>query len=535
MRKYRLLLILAAITLLLCGSNVYADERQMVIIGDSRTEDLHAAVGDEGCIWAHKVGEGLYWMRDVAVPEVDDYIGSNSAVVILMGVNDAGYTGTAHEYVSYINAKAADWAARGAVTYYFSVCPINEDIYRGNDVTNADIIAWNDIMRSGLSEDVIYVDVYNDIMEVMDTPDGMHYQRGTSTRWFELIKEAVAGNPSDPGVLEMPELTYDRVNVWIDTNNGKLHYDENGELDIGLTEIDGDWYYFNNFGYMVTGLVDMNGKVSMFDNDGKRLSGLIEEGGRLRYFDQDGIMQTGLVEDQGTRYYFDKNGVGASQIAQIDGKSYAFKDGKIQTGLVLVDGQLYYCNDDGEIVTGWMDIDGDTYYFEKDGAVRSGWKSLRSGDEKGLYYFDENGKMATGWKTIDDETYHFDEDGRQSTGWVSEDDKKYYYSGDPIAVKARGLANIDGVNYYFADEGDHELLTGWIDGQGGRYYATEDGSLVSGVHLDIDSDIYLFSPDGILLWSCTRVIANFIGLMIGGALLVAAVIIGLVIKGKHKK
>ena len=133
----------------------------MVIIGDSRTEDLHAAVGDEGCIWAHKVGEGLYWMRDVAVPEVDDYIGSNSAVVILMGVNDAGYTGTAHEYVSYINAKAADWAARGAVTYYFSVCPINEDIYRGNDVTNADIIAWNDIMRSGLSEDVIYVDVFS--------------------------------------------------------------------------------------------------------------------------------------------------------------------------------------------------------------------------------------------------------------------------------------------------------------------------------------------------------------------------------------
>ncbi|MBQ3406232.1 MAG: hypothetical protein IJH11_03210, partial [Lachnospiraceae bacterium] len=151
MRKFRFLLILAVL-LLLCSRTVYADERQMVIIGDSRTEDLHAAVGDEGCIWAHKVGEGLYWMRDVAVPEVDDYIGSNSAVVILMGVNDAGYTGTAYDYVSYINAKAADWAARGAVTYYFSVCPINEDIYRGNDVTNSDIIAWNNIMQSGLSD-----------------------------------------------------------------------------------------------------------------------------------------------------------------------------------------------------------------------------------------------------------------------------------------------------------------------------------------------------------------------------------------------
>jgi glucan-binding repeat-containing protein len=507
----------------------------MVIIGDSRTEDLHAAVGDEGCIWAHKVGEGLYWMRDVAVPEVDDYIGSNSAVVILMGVNDAGYTGTAYDYVSYINARAADWAARGAVTYYFSVCPINEDIYRGNDVTNADIIAWNDIMRSGLSSDVIYVDVYDDIMEVMDTPDGMHYQRSTSTRWFELIKEAVAGSPSDPGVLVMPELTYDRVNVWVDTRNGKLHYDENGELDIGLTEIDGDWYYFNNFGYMVTGLVDMNGQVSMFDEEGKRLSGLVEEGGRLRYFDQDGVMQTGLVEDQGTRYYFDKNGIGASQIVQIDGKSYAFKDGKIQNGLLLVDGELYYCKDDGEIVTGWMDIDGDTYYFEKDGAIRNGWKSLRSGDDKGLYYFDENGKMATGWKTIEDETYYFDEDGRQSTGWVTEGDEKYYYSGDPIAVKVRGLVNIDGVNYYFADDGDHELLTGWIDGNGSRYYASEDGSLVTGLRFDIDNDIYLFSPDGILMWSCTRELALFIGAMIVGAILVAAVIIRLIVKGKHKK
>ena len=102
-------------------------------------------------------------------------------------------------------------------------------------------------------------------------------------------------------------------------------------------------------------------------------------------------------------------------------------------------------------------------------------------------------------------------------------------------MKVRGLINIDGVNYYFADDGDHELLTGWIDGRGGRYYASEDGSLVTGLHLDIDNDIYLFSPDSILLWSCTREIAMFIGLMIVGAILVAAVIIGLVIKGKHKE
>ena len=225
---------------------------------------------------------------------------------------------------------------------------------------------------------------------------------------------------------------------------------------------------------------------------------------------------------------------GASQIAQIDGKSYAFKGGKLQKGLILVDDSLYYCKDDGEIVTGWMDIDGATYYFEKDGAVKNQWKSLVSGNDKGLYYFDENAKMVTGWKEIEDETYHFDEDGRQSTGWVSEGDKKYYYSGDPIAVKARGLTNIDGVNYYFADDGDHELMTGWIDGSGGISYASEDGSLLTGLHRDIDTDIYLFSRDGMLLWTCTWEIAVFIGIMVIGAILVAALIIGLVVKGRHK-
>lgn len=517
------------------GRSVYADERQLVIIGDSRTEDLHAAVGDAGCIWAHKVGEGLYWMRDVAVPEVDEYIGSNSAVVILMGVNDAGYTGTAYEYVSYINARAADWAARGAVTYYFSVCPINESIYRGNDVTNADIIEWNNIMQNGLSEDVIYVDVYNDIMEVMDTPDGMHYQRSTSTRWFELITEAVANTPQDPGVLTMPTLTYDRVNVWIDTKNGRLHYDENGELDIGLTEIDGDWYYFNNFGYMETGLVDMSGTVSMFGPDGKRLYGLVEEGGRLRYFDKDGIMQTGLVEDQGTWYYFDKNGVGADQTAKVDGKLCVFKGGRMQTGLIWVDDHLYFSEDDGALVTGWKEIDGKTYYFEKDGAVIGKWRTLTSGEEQGTYYFDEDGTMVTGWKTIDDETYHFEKDGKQTVGWITEKDKKYYYYGEPTATKARGLVAIEGTTYYFAEDGDHELLSGWVEGAGGLYYASSDGSVLTGLHLDIDNDIYLFGSNGVLLWSCTRGIAIFIGAMIVGAIVAGAAILILLLKKKHKE
>ncbi len=521
--------------ILACSRPVRADGRQLVIIGDSRTEDLHAAVGDAGCIWAHKVGEGLYWMRDVAVPEVDDYIGSNSCVVILMGVNDAGYTGTAHEYVSYINAKAADWAARGAVTYYFSVCPINEDIYRGNDVTNSDIIAWNNIMQSGLSSDVTYVDIYDDIMQVMDTPDGMHYQRSTSRRWFELIQEATAESP-EPGALVMPALTYDRVNVWVDTNNGRLHYDENGNLDMGLTEIDGDWYYFNNFGYMVTGLVDMNGKISMFGDDGKRQTGLVTEGGRLRYFDADGVMQTGLVEESGSRYYFDQDGVGASGIVRIGDDEYVFKDGRTGAGLVESEGRLYYCENDGKARTGWVELGGKTYYFDEDGAVAGAFKSIQSGEDKGIYYFDENGCLVTGRVTVGDETYYFDEKGRQTTGWVTDGDAKYFYTGNPPAIKARGPLVIDGSTYYFNMGGDHEMMTGWIteQGSGRRFYADPDGHIVNGLHFDIDSSIYVFGPDGALRWECERSLAVFVGAMVLGAVVVLIAILVLFLKGRHR-
>ena len=141
-----------------------AEERQMVIIGDSRTEDLHNTVADSGCVWSYKVGAGISWMMEEGAPAVDRYIGDTSAVVVLLGVNDCAYPGTADLYISYINERAADWTGRGADVYYVSVTPVDESIIRDN-ATNAGILTWNRIMSEGLSGDIHYVDIYDDMLD----------------------------------------------------------------------------------------------------------------------------------------------------------------------------------------------------------------------------------------------------------------------------------------------------------------------------------------------------------------------------------
>ena len=133
--------------ILLLGQNVHADTRKLIIVGDSRTEDMHLTVGDSGCVWSYEVGEGIIWMRKTGIPAIEKKIGKNTAVVILMGVNDCADLWVTDEYCDYLNSKAAEWAKKGAVTYYFSITPIVESAYKPKDISNADIIAWNNAMK----------------------------------------------------------------------------------------------------------------------------------------------------------------------------------------------------------------------------------------------------------------------------------------------------------------------------------------------------------------------------------------------------
>ena len=159
---------------------------KMVFIGDSRTVDMMNAVHD-GSVWACKVSMGYQWMATEAVPAVESYIDSGTAVIILMGVNDVH---NISNYIGYTNEKAAEWAEKGAATYFVSVGPVTNDPY----VTNAEIESFNAALQANLSG-VYYIDIYTYLTENgFSTVDGTHYPDNVSIAIYNHIVESLEEN-----------------------------------------------------------------------------------------------------------------------------------------------------------------------------------------------------------------------------------------------------------------------------------------------------------------------------------------------------
>ena len=152
---------------------------KLVFIGDSRTEGLRDAVNDDS-IWSCLSSMGYDWMVSTGVPQVEDQIEDNTAVIILMGVNDLYHV---NDYISYINSKAAEWGNRGAQTYFVSVGPVQNDPY----CSNAEIESFNAAMQASLSG-VTYIDVYSHLVsEGFSTVDGTHYPDSVSVDIYNYI------------------------------------------------------------------------------------------------------------------------------------------------------------------------------------------------------------------------------------------------------------------------------------------------------------------------------------------------------------
>lgn len=152
---------------------------KLVFIGDSRTEGIRDAVNDDS-VWSCLSSMGYDWMVSTGVPQVEDQIEDNTAVIILMGVNDLYHV---NDYLSYINSKAAEWANRGAQTYFVSVGPVQNDPY----CSNAEIESFNAAMQANLSG-VTYIDVYSHLVsEGFSTVDGTHYPDSVSIDIYNFI------------------------------------------------------------------------------------------------------------------------------------------------------------------------------------------------------------------------------------------------------------------------------------------------------------------------------------------------------------
>lgn len=189
-----------------------ASINRVVYIGDSRTEGLRDVNSDSKNTFICLSSMGYDWMMSTAFPQAESHASSGTAFVILMGVNDLYHQ---NSYISAINQKATEWKKKGAVVYFASVGPVQNDPY----TSNSEIESFNRALKNGLSSDVGYIDLYGELNKSgYQTVDGTHYTNAVSKNILSFIGKQVAlggsGN-SDPYAT-------DGNKVWWCRNNKEM-------------------------------------------------------------------------------------------------------------------------------------------------------------------------------------------------------------------------------------------------------------------------------------------------------------------------
>ncbi len=152
----------------------------VIMVGDSRCVQMNEAVGGGGCTWICENGKRYEWFTETAIGRIDNLAGKGTKIVICMGVNDPG---NASNYASMVNTKAAEWAAKGAKTYFVSVNPVWENPY----TTEEQVETFNQTVSGSLSG-VKWIDCHSYLVNNGYTiVDGLHYDSDTSVKIFNYI------------------------------------------------------------------------------------------------------------------------------------------------------------------------------------------------------------------------------------------------------------------------------------------------------------------------------------------------------------
>lgn len=152
----------------------------ILFIGDSRCVQMKEVVNGGNSSWICEGGKGYDWLMEKALGQADPCVGKGTKVVFCLGVND---TRNCSNYAAIINQKAAEWAARGAKTYFVSVNPVWENPW----VTEDQVINFNSSIVGQLSG-VKYIDTHSWLVaHGYYLVDGLHYDSDTYVNIFNLI------------------------------------------------------------------------------------------------------------------------------------------------------------------------------------------------------------------------------------------------------------------------------------------------------------------------------------------------------------
>jgi len=250
-------------------------------------------------------------------------------------------------------------------------------------------------------------------------------------------------------------------------------------------------------------------------------------------------MQTRFVTVGTDTYYFSIYGGKAVKgwFTQENGDKY-YADtttGKVAKGLTTIDGKTYYFDGTGVMQIRFATIGADTYYFSiYSGAMVKGWFTQENGDKyyadattgkvaKSLtkidgdtYYFNDSGVMQTRFVTVGNDTYYFSiYDGKAIKGWFTQENGGRYYADKDTAVIAKGKISVDGVLYWFWNDGvvaspirpgefvtfdgktyyydeQGEIVVGWFNVGEKKYYASLDRGVIAKGMQTIDGETYFF-------------------------------------------
>lgn len=281
-------------------------------------------------------------------------------------------------------------------------------------------------------------------------------------------------------------------------------YYENGELVKNqFKEIDGNTYYFDEYGYKQTGSLyhgndcyyfDSNGVMQKnyfygnqyFGDKGKAIKNDWQDvdGYGWMYFDQSGYNYHAWEDEgyvsyyiDGEYYLFDVRGV--MQTNKESGYKYYGEDGKaVRNKKIQLSGGYRYYNDNCDYYCGWNGSDGKEYFnfVEIDGKY---------------YAFDSNGYLKTGWVDQWDTWYYFNADGsRASNQWI---DDTYYVDADGSMITNRW---IDDSNYVGSD--GKKTTNTWESVSNGWKYKLGDSGYASQRMCFIDGQYYAFDYNGFM-------------------------------------
>ena len=263
---------------------------------------------------------------------------------------------------------------------------------------------------------------------------------------------------------------------WQETDEGKYYVSPTGQRYTGWKLISGVWYWFDPVkgGAMATGLHECNGSMYYFRSSGDMATGWVLDGGTWYYAGGSGALASGWLHLGSVWYWLDpaKGGAMATGPAEVEGTWYVFSSsGSLSSGWVRNDGEWYYGDSGGKMVRGW--VRGSVWYYTDP----------------------ESGRMLTGVVEIDGKSYWLDPANGGAcarSAWVETQGGVLSFAADDGALF---MAVKDGVVY--KDATFTEVLSGWVDCGGDRFYIDSQGHLLTGWQR-IDENWYLFDSNGIM-------------------------------------